>query len=394
MPKVTTKSRSSSFWAMIARETNKYGLTVEDFKTNPVKLYAKSASYRSWCHANIAEPTMMKISGGKRYDMINAMSELPDNHEIHGIMKSEAPSSWLDLVHNKMEVRKQNQELQEIYDNEFTEELTEEMPSTSTDTKKTDEPPPKKTKTEQPSVADKFPKTKTDEPGKSGKKRPGGTTTDQDPAQNSKAPKKATSLTGTATSEEPPQLNPPGSQQIDTESGPEHNTGGTLQGESGNRKLQKKSSVFGLIEVMAPTNNTKTFFFGLKSEEAATNFVRLLNVIYPNQQLFTLKYITKLKVCELTSFFVIVKLSFNIGYGTLKSKVGKALDHLNYFWHLNFQWEQDEDNMRTRLHELIDLHVVNQVASLEWDTLIQQEIDRKNFRKNEEAQTSTYVCKW
>lgn len=378
------------FWQFINRETKKYGLTVNDFKTRPHLLYMKSEYFRTWANRNITEPTKWPLKNGRTYNFIEAIHTDFPAADVDAILQT-APSNWTDSIISQREISEQRQTMDALNDADVNSllaemDVDEPMPSTSTDTVT------KPSTSSQPSVASKFPKTKTNvgqDPNSKSKKRPAGTE-HQDSPQKGKAFKKATSITGQQTTDLPPQSNPVGSQQVDTDRGPEHNTGGTLQGEAGNRHVQKKSSKFGLIEVMATV--TKAYFFGFVSVAKAENFHKLLNIIYPSAKIFAFEYKEKLPSATRSIFFTVMKLNFNIGYKTLYNKFGNALDKLIYFYHVNFAWEDDDIVTATKeARELIQLHLCNNIPSLDWEILITAEENRSNYRKPEKATTKKLV---
>lgn len=406
MPKKIT---AQAYWSMINKLVKKYNLTLNDFKTDPVKLYAVSPEYRSWLHKSIKEPSRMRLANNKDYDMLTAIANHPDKERLKKIMFTEAPKEWYDERVELASVEEQRALFEEFNSDWPMEEIEPSTSSvTDTNTKKpssttSEQSSSNKRPAEEPIPGHPIKATIVDQKGTKRQskvdehfdaKKPnvqrGKTTKHQDSTQVEQ--KKATSLTGTTTSQEPTQSNPTGSQQVDTPSGPAHNQGGTVQGEAGNRKVQKPERRFGLIEVMA-TKNTKTFVFGFKTPENAEAFLKLLNIIYPNQQVFTYKYTEQLSPCTRDVFFVLMKLSFNIGYTTLKNKVGTTLDNLIYFWHHTINWIDDHDEMKKIAHEFIDLHVVNKVKSLVWEEIMEAERTRKAFAQSR-VETKTYTVSW
>lgn len=114
--------------------------------------------------------------------------------------------------------------------------------------------------------------------------------------------------------------------------GNDHNERGTLVGESGNRKIQKKQTHWGLIQVSSMSVSSRIFLIGYSTEAACLEFCRLLDFIYESAETILLKtQCLDVDQEEITVYWVILKLGFNIGFQTIADKFGVAITKSIYF---------------------------------------------------------------
>lgn len=122
-------------------------------------------------------------------------------------------------------------------------------------------------------------------------------------------------------------------QQVDTPSGPDHNTKGTLQGESGNRKIQKPQKRYGVIQVNTTNLDTMTehsYIFLFLEKEQADNCCDVFEMLWSNCKIVCQSI--NLEKREKPFFLVVIQLGFKINWSTLIDKIGsKIIDDIYYF---------------------------------------------------------------
>ena len=176
--------------------------------------------------------------------------------------------------------------------------------------------------------------------------------------------------------------------QVDTPSGPFHNTKGSVPGEAGNRKIQKPELRWGIIAVSTMSLYT-VYIFGFTSHEHLTNYLDLLDFHYSKSEtiIFKTKMENHLKVL-VEAHWCITKFGFNISYKTLGDKFGEILTiHAKYAMtkSISNNWN-DEKGIKEYFNKGLSICFKNNANLMSFEDCIAREIQRKNYT----ASTSTY----
>lgn len=171
-------------------------------------------------------------------------------------------------------------------------------------------------------------------------------------------------------------------QQVETPRGPEHNTKGTLQGESGNRKIQKPIIRYGVIKV---NMSEQTYIFCFQSKDDTDNCCDVLDMHWPNIKIlcYSEKFndISNHDFAVSTEYFICcVQLGFRINWTTLKSKLGeKILTDIKYFQRQTIKESMDHpDEFKSIITGNLKVCFRNKIPSIDFNVEIEKE---NNFKK-------------
>lgn len=174
-------------------------------------------------------------------------------------------------------------------------------------------------------------------------------------------------------------------QQVQNPSGNDHNERGTLVGEAGNRKIQKKQVHWGKIQVSNMTSSNRLFLIGYTTEKGCLDFIGLLDFIYENAETYLLK--TECPDIDkeiITTYWVILNLGFNIGYKTLKEKFGKSILDSVYLIqkNTNIPWGE-EDTLIEYLKNGLTKCFANNSNLTTFNDLLEKEQNRPNLQRKQ-----------
>lgn len=186
---------------------------------------------------------------------------------------------------------------------------------------------------------------------------------------------------------DPAEVPPEVDQQIQTPAGNGPNERGSLVGESGNRKIQKRSGPrFGIVEVSS-NNMSRTFLIGYSKVEDAKLFCDIIDIHYGHtkMQVNTMKTIlTDEHKIEHTFYWVLCKLGFNMALQSLKEKCGNALLKCKYFLFRNIteNIETDEEVIKSLKFVLQTLYE-NNAGFTTLPDLLEKEQKRKDYTQEQ-----------
>lgn len=146
--------------------------------------------------------------------------------------------------------------------------------------------------------------------------------------------------------------------QVDEPAGNSHNTKGTVQGESGTRKIQKpRGAVFGLIQVNMADETSKNQYNARNYQKTCNHYICVFKKVETAEKLFRIINITWQNIAIVNfkweEYFVVAfELRFNIKWSTLKDKLGSPIQTTKYMYKkiLNSNFDDEE-----ALKEEIDL---------------------------------------
>lgn len=201
-------------------------------------------------------------------------------------------------------------------------------------------------------------------------------------------PKQATKL---KTSGQQPTPQEP--MQIDTPEGPELNTGGTLQGEAGNRKQQKlPGKYFGLLRVSSNMYSNKqycqTYICCYEDPTTAALLMDLLDVTWNNIDYTNFKY-------KEQYYVVIFELKFRIKYSTLKQRLGDTLTKTKYLTVRNMtQRINDTDDYKDHIIKMLDVLFLAKIPSIDIEDEISKELERSQYSNTSTSEPARKRQKW
>lgn len=174
-------------------------------------------------------------------------------------------------------------------------------------------------------------------------------------------------------------------QQVETTRGPEHNTKGTLQGESGNRKIQKPRITYGIIQV---NMTEQTYIFLFLNKEDTDNCCDVFEMHWANSKMLCSEINIKTYIGEEKCVFLCaIQLGFRINWSTLKDRLGvKILDDIYYFQRQTIHGDiNDIDLFVDKIKKTLQVCFKNNIQSLD----IHKEAEKELAFKNKQS-TSTF----
>lgn len=334
----------SMYYAKIAKTCAKYGLTVNDWKENPHKLFLVDKKTREYVYKTF-DPSRTISWFGKDYTW---KDHIPTS--FYNVIESE-DLTWFHKTQTGLyqDNNEDDVEMVNVSDenNQFKKQKTSHESKTPESSATTS--------ADKGSNKNQLPKTtSTDTEDKTANnKRPGSSSNTGDSTKRVKNTESSTThiatgiaeiktggntqsnITGpnTADQEELPQ-------QRETPSGPEHNTRGSLQGEAGNLKIQKPLERYGIVKVITNMNtmkkfNNKVFLFISDNKELMNDLIELMYETYESGNVYNhnLTALSEDIKQYLKGYYYVVawELPFNISYPTLALKLGHRYNKLYTF---------------------------------------------------------------
>lgn len=175
--------------------------------------------------------------------------------------------------------------------------------------------------------------------------------------------------------------------QIESPQGNLTNQKGSVQGESGSRKLQQPQldrfgivAVSSLIKEIIQYGMGKLYVFLFREKDQANNTLDLLDFLWQNIKSHCYEKEYAIDGDKELLYIVIFQLDFNIGWSTLKSKMPKIFNDVSYWITNSYDISNKNDDI---IEEYIDKFLTcmlkNEVKSLNIDDLIEQENKRKDY---------------
>lgn len=191
--------------------------------------------------------------------------------------------------------------------------------------------------------------------------------------------------------------------QIDQPEGTDANTKGTLQGESGNRKVQKaRGRYFGLLKVskhpyFRRNMSNNTYIFCYIDERKASLLIELLDITWPNQNIYNFKYLMYDEQEELinTWYVVAVQLKFRIKWTTLSTKLGNCMKNVDYITlkRITVPFTEEDELRKEIQHILYTLHLSN-IPSVNIADEIKRESEYQVHNNNEASTSKKRKLTW
>lgn len=175
--------------------------------------------------------------------------------------------------------------------------------------------------------------------------------------------------------------------QIDNPAGPDHNTKGSVQGEAGNRKIQR---TIGSVREPLRVNMVRQFIlcFESKHKQEVNDFIALLDVYWTNVKMTSFKWNGELCIgknenfnVKVDDYFVLCfKLDFKINYATLASKFSKGFEAVAWWEIINeHRFNLDDTNIDNELKAYLTLLSRNGSMGRNIDNEIQIEQTRREY---------------
>lgn len=315
-----------SWYNWLSRQLAKYNLTVNDFKENPYQAYIKSPEIRAWMNKTFTEQYNKKLP-------VKWFNKILNFHDIF------TDEEW-NLAGNTSTIPKEDIEDIAEEGDPLPDNAQELTPSKRQKT--THEPQAGPSRSNKPNTSKTTTKhtasTATDTtPQKKQRINPTNTlkpktATKQGPSPDQTAQVKKTlgfQETDSTTTEAQP-VTGSSEQQVDTPAGPDHNTKGTLQGESGNRKIQKPQIRYGVIQVNIDMSE-QSYIFLFEEKDQADNCCDVFEMHWSNCKILCTT-INIEKHSDKTYCLVVIQLGFKINWSTLLDKIGsKIIKDIYYF---------------------------------------------------------------
>lgn len=186
-----------------------------------------------------------------------------------------------------------------------------------------------------------------------------------------------------------------GGQQLQTESGNDTNERGSLVGEAGNKKIQKKQYKWGKLAV---STMSRTLLLAFTTTDAAEEFQAIVEFTYGHTRLQMIGFKTELEgtLKETHTFFwIALKLGFTMAYSSMGHKFGESIRKSKYCMvrSINENLEDLDDGILDQLKKGLQLCFKNKAGFSTFDELLIQEQNRSDWQKNNGAGTSAAVSK-
>lgn len=350
----------SRYYSVLKKTLSTYNIKLEDYKQNPSKYFQLNASFRNYVYGKFVFNQEFTWFGNKL-----KWSNILDEDIIAKF--SNENNDWYSSS-SSTDIPDKRQKLDE------TGEDLEELPSTS-------ENKEVKTNSNKRTNPEKIEDTAVD----SKKSKPTSILKQTQQKNTAEAANTIQQIPG-GTSEV--QQGQTGEKQIQTPSGTAQNQRGTLQGESGNIKIQKPLERYGIVKVNMSYNSKVNFLIIFAYEDASimNSLMELMDETYANGII----YATKTEVNSINYMLVGWHLNFNIGYIKLFEKLGSRFTKvLSYKKPFNkAQYETDEDvhkfmtaSFRVRKENNTQLYTIA-------ENVEQENQKKQTFIKNDDSQFS------
>lgn len=157
---------------------------------------------------------------------------------------------------------------------------------------------------------------------------------------------------------------------------------GSIQGEAGNRKIQKKQGkYFGDFEVSKMTSKLnlttytgKWYIFCWYTKKPAENAFELLNILWDNLTITNCNYIQPNITTDSVTLeqnqvlhIILVKFPFSIKWGTLKQRTGTCFDDCAFITSHHLNNSIDEEHAEEAVKRLLPILFINNVKSINMD---------------------------
>jgi hypothetical protein len=341
-------NNKSTYYAILQKTLNKYQLTMDEYKKNPMVLFVKDKPYRNYVYKKF-DPVKTYKWFGREFKWHDYSSEL-NNFDTEN-------DTWYSKLNSSVTA-----------DNDFHTSNDDSVPTTKGEDTQ-EEPPPlavKKQKThhDEPMQVEE-PPTAESNTGK----RPAETQDTLEGEPKSKVTNVAKSLgeqarkfSAVAQAQETIQKIPGGTSEVNQQPqtdlfqlqnnrGTDQNQRGTLQGEAGNLKVQKPLERYGIVKVynMNSYKNykiTKLLIFVLECKVKSNALVELMDETYDSGTIYSTKYTNENNNKE---YYIIGwKLNFNIGFITLAEKLGTRYNAtIVYTKNINFDNYNTDEEIET-----------------------------------------------
>lgn len=181
-------------------------------------------------------------------------------------------------------------------------------------------------------------------------------------------------------------------QQIQTIAGNDHNERGSIVGESGNRKIQKKQGpVFGTIEVSCNINMSNALVLAFTNKEPAEQVAKVIDALYGHT-----RYEIKVKRHSLKDkvgvdhefYWVLVKFGFNMSVSSMVEKFGVNFKRAKYCLLRPLKRVDDEDDDTespdvVRLFQTLQILYENEAGLTTIDSLLAAEQRRRDYNASQ-----------
>lgn len=182
-------------------------------------------------------------------------------------------------------------------------------------------------------------------------------------------------------------------QQVETSRGPEHNTKGTLQGESGNRKIQKPQKRYGIIKVIMADH---TYIFLFNDKDATENCSDIFEMSWPSTKIFCTSINIKIAEKEDHYFLCAIQLGFRINWSTLYKRIGsKVFDDCTYLQRQIIKENMDNiDDFKLKIQGNLNVCFRNNIPSINITDEIEKETTFKTKQNNQDFASTSKRPRW
>lgn len=366
-----------NWYAWLKRELTSCDITIAEFKNNPRDAFLKSKAIRKW----------LTTAHKDNY-----------NNEIRWYNKPYKFSDHLTDVEWHMDIGNLFNHPYQITFNILLTDTTTETPTTPEDideprsSKEADstsetqeEAPPTKKQRINPQQGVKRPNEDSESPLDTNKKVNPGTTDEAQP------------IAGNASGN---------NHQVDTPTGPAHNTGGTLQGEAGNRKIQQPIERYGVLQVIMNASNNHsptsaersnlTYIFCFDHKVDANDLADIVEMMYPSADIACKELEFDVKDEKFSYFITCVQLGFRIKYSTLQDKIGKTtVDSLKYLQRQPISVNMNnKDKFWEQINNNLNLCFRKELPSVHFATEIQKEQSYNSSRGGNSGEPPVKRARW
>lgn len=350
-------------------------VTFNDFKTNPLYYMEVSNTYE--------RSIINKYGRGEQFTWYGTPTTLKDMIKSYPRVEyAEKLLNKLPQLKNKDDDSDNEEEMGGNYINYFVISVNSDTPDIHTDPDEPATPAKQGVKRKSAQDQQKIDKAKKQlvEPSTS----QGATKSKKGGPKQKSSTKEATRLKDKVQSVQENTPTTTGGQQIQTEQGNDHNERGSLVGEAGNRKIQKSAHKFGIVKV---SNMSRSILIAFASQESAQKFEDIVECVYGQTSYeimgFKTILIDDLKV-EHTFYWVCLKLGFNMGYATMKTKFGKAIMRSKYILLRNIpeNFESHGNEIKEKLKITLQTLFENDAGLTTFAELLELEAQRKQYNNN------------